>query len=227
MYEIGKITQHCDFDFVVCQGEDLDYLIFHISNIFFEILKTKKEWGNLAIFGILGLWNGTSTDSKWRLASQTNILCHWLSCFVSCCREFPLTCLGPSCPSPPSPAVGSPGECKRLWCSGVGMTTQTKATIWWPCPSFLAWFPELDKNDNYVLRIPVLLTLRKLRGKCLGLPQPSVLVAWVTLTRHCVWHDKEKWSDVEQKGHISSPSSAPWTWMYVNVSVNVLAPIAL
>lgn len=66
IYEIGKITESRDLEFVVWQGEDLTYLLFHISSILsLEIFKTRKECGNLGIFGVVGLWNGTSTDSKW------------------------------------------------------------------------------------------------------------------------------------------------------------------
>lgn len=81
MCETGKITESCELYFIVCQGKDQNFSHFQYS--FFEIFKTKKECEKKnAVFGNLGLSNVTCTDSKWWLASQTNTLCPWLSCFV-------------------------------------------------------------------------------------------------------------------------------------------------
>lgn len=98
--EKDKIAESCELYFIVWQEKDQNCLLFHISNIpSLKIFKTKKECGKNAVLWILGLSNGSSTDRKWWLVSQTNILCPWLSYFVlqHSCVLLPQLQWVPSC----------------------------------------------------------------------------------------------------------------------------------
>lgn len=172
-------------------------------------------WKN-AVLWILGLSNGSSTDRKWWLASQTNILCPWLSCFVlqHPCVLLPQLQWVPSCLFG---ATRSFPDITTVESAGDGSTFKTVRWGPWQKPkSQCSGLPIVPGLVPWVWQEwqlcplhPGAVHLQEVTWQMPGSSQPLVPATWVTLTRHLVRNDKgKKWSDVEQKEQGSSPSSA-------------------
>lgn len=172
-------------------------------------------WKN-AVLWILGLSNGSSTDRKWWLASQINILCPWLSCFVlqHPCVLLPELQWVPSClfratrSFPDITTVESAGDGSAFktvrwgpWqkpksqCSGLPIVPGLVPWVWqeWKlCPLH-----------------PGAVHLREVTWK---MPGSSPALSSCNLSYFdkapCQEWQGKKWSDVEQKEQGSSPSSA-------------------